>query len=454
MSVPTVSTSAWRLPAKNKAGAKRAGDFGRDAYAKLGLASVVESTEGVKDRPPERGAPEPPRAASSGGLPTVDTSGWTLSERKKAKGGATHRPKSELGKKWDDDPPEDRRGRPMLFGGEDATDDKVEMRGLNMDRIKQLRKLAGLEEDTEIKFQLGTPHRRMPEEIPAHLREHFEAPTRPERLSEDTDRGTHRLPPEIRRLVEGTRTGLPHGVGDATAPRRAHTAGILDPETKHEAHGDSYIDQVLAESKWFFRDFADLSLGVVSETPTLDRDDWSGSDTSYSDKDFTIGGDDDEEDDEDEMDDEEMGEARRQKTRHTKAGGRGRVVRTKKQTSKQHRFNVSGKGRKSKKNWEKSPEGRASRRRSARQAKHGEYAETDWDLHAEGIGKHIASLGRKMSGGTERSRKGLEKAKEKGRSFLKKHGFYGDDEDKPKRASKKRAPKRRPKKKVLGPKKK
>lgn len=492
---PNVSTSAWRLPSKNRAGEKRAGRFDQGAYAKLGLAEAVG---GTKDARPPEGYVEPREEGratiGADGLPSVDTSGWSLSERKS--GG--HRPKSELGKKWDDDPPKDRNGRPVLFSDDDEEAEKVEMKGFSMDRIKQLRRLAGLEHKEEIEFSIGTPHRRMPddrraieesfkpgktfwhaqtrtmdvwfmplaqqknggvkglelevgkrspkkksihkmdvpghpkaggfwksEEPPPKIKGYFQSHDSYPAKTESRVGSLANLPPEVRRLVEPRAASLPSG---GLIPHRPVGAGVLDPITSAESHGDAYINKVLAESKWFLKDFGDLALGGrLGEEPN--REAWSGSNPDYSDElvdpdpdpddeDDDKGRDDDEDDDEeDDDDDEEMGEARRRiKTRHTGPGGRGKIVRMGRQSREQAHRNKNPGVKRAKKNWERTH--KSQRARSARLSRHAGVDEAFIDelsIEAveERLGDIIKRAGRKMGHGTKQSRGAVDKVKSK-----------------------------------------
>lgn len=91
-------------------------------------------------------------------------------------------------------------------------------------------------------------------------------------------RGESALPHEQQALAGMTESvPLPHPMGDTRSIDRPKAYGILDDG----ADDDAYIDQVLAESRWFFRDFGDLSLGVfdpLGEAPGGRAAPWSGSD--------------------------------------------------------------------------------------------------------------------------------------------------------------------------------
>jgi len=402
---PNLNTSAWRLPSKNKAGEKRAGRFDRNAYAKLGLAGVVESTEGVKDRPPSDGYAEPReegRASipSSGGLPTVNTSSWSLSEARKPPKG----PPSERGKKWDADTPP-RHGKPVLFGGEEDKQENLgrsEMKGLSMDRIAQLRRLAGLEQNEEIEFSLGTPHRQMPEEGRAVPRQEVREAREPG--------STSRLPPEVRRLVE-PRAPLPSG---GFVPPTTHGSGILDPVTEGEDHGTDYVNRILAESQWFLKDFGRLA--GVSEGGEPGRGPWKGSNPDYADAMDDPEDPKDPEDPEDTVDQGTggMGESRIL-IRHTGPGGRGKAVRQHKQSRASKFRNKDPRTRRAKQNWERHH--KASRARSARM-RHAEMEDIDLDEFSpeaveERIGDIIKRAGGRLSRGTKQSRGLVDKAKAK-----------------------------------------
>jgi hypothetical protein len=149
------------------------------------------------------------------------------------------------------------------------------------EELRMLRQLAGLEEKEHIEYALGTPHRRMPEDAP-------EAPTARDMLQEDIrgrfgkkaepQKPENRLPEDIQRLAGiQESSGLPFGAGDATAPRRGLGHGILDGGTEP---GKDYVDRVLDESQWFFKDFGDLSLGAfdpLGEAPGGRAAPWRGS---------------------------------------------------------------------------------------------------------------------------------------------------------------------------------
>lgn len=122
---------------------------------------------------------------------------------------------------------------------------------------------------------------------------------------ESAERRPNRLSAEQRQLSGLTEAApVPHGVGDGSAPRRGTGAGILDDQTEA---GEDYINRVLQESEWFFKDFSSLSLGAfdpMGEAPAGRRGPWRGSDDTAAPTPVVrkgkvkgmIGGDDDEED--------------------------------------------------------------------------------------------------------------------------------------------------------------
>jgi len=102
--------------------------------------------------------------------------------------------------------------------------------------------------------------------------------------------------PEEQQLLAGltTRNPLPKPGGFVQSTPRS--AGILDPVT--ESEGEAYVQKILQESNWFFRDFNGLSLGVVSplgEAPAGRQGPWRG---SHADEPDEEPGDDEEPEDE------------------------------------------------------------------------------------------------------------------------------------------------------------
>ena len=85
-----------------------------------------------------------------------------------------------------------------------------------------------------------------------------------------------RLSPDIRRIAGITESiNVPRPLTDARALRDPNERGVLDLET--EGGGEAYIDTVLAESRWFFRDFG-APRPFVGEAPGGRAEPWSGSD--------------------------------------------------------------------------------------------------------------------------------------------------------------------------------
>jgi hypothetical protein len=86
------------------------------------------------------------------------------------------------------------------------------------------------------------------------------------------------LPDEQAALAGLTeRAPLPHPMHDTRPLQTPRAHGILDDGADS---GESYIEKVLQESRWFFRDFGDLALGgrPFDEAPGGRREPWQGSD--------------------------------------------------------------------------------------------------------------------------------------------------------------------------------
>lgn len=467
---PNVSTAGWRLPTKNKAGAKRAGRFDRQAYAKLGLDQVVE---GTKDAPPPKPGAEPETKAptSGGGLPSIDTSQWTLSEAKKKQ----KRPSSELGKRWDADPPKDKKGREVLFGGDDDEEQetttrtalrmagKVEMRGMSMDRIKELRQLAGLVESGEREFALGTPHRRMPGsdravpvmesritgfkpgdiwEVPG--RSWYFAPL--EVLKNGNYKGlmidlTGRRPKKARKKSvqkrdvkdgfwkkmdksdSGYREILGYFKGHSDFPK--HESAVPQEQSRlmetrqslpsggfqpQRATPSGMLDPV-TEGEAHGEDFIDRVLSESrwffhdygklgpGQTEAPKRDDWEGSDPEYSDREMDL---DDEEDDEEDDDEQNESRGRRVKYRHVGPGGTGRAKRQHRQSREQHLKNISRTSRRGKKEYERSAKGRHTRKMSKLRRKMHQHAGVEEGLEDRAQELLDLSEKRKIGGALKR----------------------------------------------------
>jgi len=73
------------------------------------------------------------------------------------------------------------------------------------------------------------------------------------------------------------RAPLPHPMHDTRPLQTPRAHGILDDGADS---GEAYIEKVLQESRWFFRDFGDLAIGErpFDEAPGGRRGPWSGSD--------------------------------------------------------------------------------------------------------------------------------------------------------------------------------
>ena len=317
--VPTVNTSTWRLPKKGHQTPEAS--YTDDMYRAKGLP--VDP-----DRAPTTGA---------SGLPTVSTEDWVtpstrarleeeqgslgdqeLSERKprgvgrrsgspstwskserKGKGRGPSSPGGSA-KRWE------RRGAKKEIEaqqrGEDVDDfepieDEVVEMGCSsgkkgkksylskkkrpMKEAPQVesvqsvqRRLAGLEESRHLEFATGTPYRRMPSSMlqETGLDPIGEAQVELGETEFDLPHGQR----ELAGLTE--RAPLPHPMHDTrpVSARRAH--GILDDG---KDGGEEFVDQVLEESRWFFRDFGDLALGAkkrpFDEAPGGRSGPWRGS---------------------------------------------------------------------------------------------------------------------------------------------------------------------------------
>jgi hypothetical protein len=201
--------------------------------------------------------------------------------------------------------------------------------------IPRLRRLAGLTESEHIEFATGAPHRQMPSEtrVRAELSEagfsktdigvlkrmaptgriEVTALSTRERKAAEKLAKAHMLKlmgkeyrflrsaatnpyvrktnpnapyevesklPAEQQMLAGLTESSPHPLpmGDTRGLQTPRAHGILDDGADD---GDTFVDQVLAESRWFFRDFGDLSLGAsrpFGEAPGGRAGPWRGSD--------------------------------------------------------------------------------------------------------------------------------------------------------------------------------
>jgi len=133
------------------------------------------------------------------------------------------------------------------------------------------RRLAGLERPRHLEFATGQPYRTMPGESRAvPLQEAAPAPQK---------RGKSRLPEDQQALAGlSERAPLPHPMGDTRPVGAGRAHGLLDDGMDD---GEAFVEQVLQESRWFFRDFGDLALGAKTrpfdEAPGGRAGPWRGS---------------------------------------------------------------------------------------------------------------------------------------------------------------------------------
>jgi len=295
MGVPTINTSTWRLPKRGHSSPEKT--FTDEMYRAKGLPVAPTPTTG------------------GSGLPVLDTSEWrlppkgaALTEGKKRQPhksfevelsdeefddlGDDYDPSdfSDLESDYDGDMDEmcgashgkkkrKRKGQPPMAEAGCAGGKKgkksylVKRKGAGMpeeDTRSVQRRLAGLEMDEHLEFATGAPHRRLPEQA--------EAPFRPERrepLFEDNRQNA--LPSEQAALAGLTeRAPLPHPMHDTRPLSTPRAHGVLDDG---KDSGEAYVEQVLAESRWFFRDFGDLAIGErpFGEAPGGRAGPWRGS---------------------------------------------------------------------------------------------------------------------------------------------------------------------------------
>ena len=284
---PTVNTSTWRLPKKGHSTPE---------------ASYTDEMYRAKGLPVD-----PDRAPTTGasGLPTVSTEEWVtpstrarLEEQRGEKPSKVrHHAKSfevdlddeefvDLGDDYD-------RGRfSDLEGGMDESGcggkpkrsllkRKTRRSAQEQAPVPQVesvqsvqRRLAGLERPRHLEFATGKPYRRMPSSM---LQETGLDPIGEARV--ELGETEFDIPHEQAALSGLTeRAPLPHPLHDTrpVSARRAH--GILDDG---KDGGEEFVDQVLEESRWFFRDFGDLALGAkkrpFDEAPGGRSGPWRGS---------------------------------------------------------------------------------------------------------------------------------------------------------------------------------
>ena len=230
--VPGVDTSSWRLSRRPRVVPEET--IPDSAYHKVGLPTV------------------PTVSTGESGLPVVDTSSWKLSKDKPVVS-----EKSESARVVQDVPVES--------VGDRSVTDKTEQR-----------RLAGVEIDDTVMFAVGTPYRRMPSERrPSGLFEH----SAPEKVVEFSSNGKSVVGADQKILAGiAENAPLPHPVHDTRPLVSPKAHGILDDGVDG---GDAYVQQVLNESRWFFKDFGDTCLGVVGavgEAPGSRAGPWRGSD--------------------------------------------------------------------------------------------------------------------------------------------------------------------------------
>jgi hypothetical protein len=137
------------------------------------------------------------------------------------------------------------------------------------------RRLAGLEQARHLEFATGTPYRRMPSTTMLQETELDPIGESNVELGE-----TEFDLPDGQRALAGLteRAPLPHPLHDTMPVRVRRAHGILDDG---KDGGEEFVEQVLAESRWFFRDFGDLALGAkkrpFDEAPGGRAGPWRGS---------------------------------------------------------------------------------------------------------------------------------------------------------------------------------
>jgi hypothetical protein len=263
--LPNVNTASWRLPKRGNTPEQTTMTsemFERVGLSVPGQGPVVEGHE-----------------HQATGLPSIDTSDWRLSRAEEP--GSLLEAVLPSGKKRKRSAEDDRLppvvhnqlSRPAL----QRADVERPLDGLTVERMRQL---AGLEETPHLEFALGSPHRRMPAELePVELPRLQESRTLPPRA----EGSASSLPVDQSRLAgitESSRVGFP--TNDAGHLRRPTGHGMLDPHDEAASRtGEDFVGQVLAESRWFFRDFAGLSLGAfdaLGEAPGGRSEPWTGDD--------------------------------------------------------------------------------------------------------------------------------------------------------------------------------
>jgi hypothetical protein len=245
-----IDTSTWRLPSRDD----------RPRITLPGAEELEVSSQGIRAK----------GAISS----AIDTSSWTLPEREERKEEPKRvrtrtrkqlRAPGEPGSK-DRKAPKDDRGKSALFGG--AVGVHTE------DLRRELRRLAGLERSEHIEFATGTPYRRLPDASRVEITEEVE-----DFFVHQPVPGRPVMTLEMRKLCGMvSSSALPHAIHDAAAPRTYRGAGLLNEDSKS---GEEFVEEVLRESRAFFRDFSGLSLGAVSsfgEAPGGRRSPWRGND--------------------------------------------------------------------------------------------------------------------------------------------------------------------------------
>lgn len=310
--VPTVNTSTWRLP--KKAHSRPEGSFTDEMYLKKGLAVP----------------PDPTPTTGGSGLPTVDTNEWVLPSTKQARldessgvvpapaigagteglsvddviemcGPGHSKPKKPKGKKKGAAIPtakpqkeakcpkksflKRKKGQdvgPPRAPDDDAVDEtRIPQRHNPPERpalqrahvdIPRLQRLAGLAESEHIEFATGTPHRELPDDSRVELTESVH--TRPGLPAEPHGGPVPAEQQQLAGLTESSPHPLP--LSDSRRLHAPQAHGVLDDGAND---GERFVEQVLAESRWFFSDFEFLGANrPFGEAPGGRSGPWRGSD--------------------------------------------------------------------------------------------------------------------------------------------------------------------------------